>query len=160
MSQEEQIKKGVEIIDTLQLLSKNQKEKIKQWVKEGKSSAFILENIHYSPEMTDSKYNNMELKEEETKIICILKYDRSHLHRALKEKIKYQSKCRTSTLSPEWKLYHQLLQHPSIQALPDETIKKALPNPDEIKQKKDIYRMINQVNPNPLLKNYISECLK
>jgi hypothetical protein len=43
---------------------------------------------------------------------------------------------------------------------PQPPIKKALPNPDEIKKQKDVYRMINAVNPNPILKNYIAECLK
>jgi hypothetical protein len=151
--------KGVEIIDSLQILTKSQKLKIKQNVKMNQSKDSILQQIVYDNSV-EKKYNEIEYKEEKDKVICILKYDNTHLKKALQNKLKFKRDTRTQTVSPLWKMYYQILNHPTIAALPDETIKKAIPNPDEVKKQKDIYRMINGVNPNPIIKNYIMECLK
>lgn len=153
---------GVEIIDSEQLLTKSQKLKIKQWIKEHKSDDYILKNIHYE-QSNGKKYNEMlteEIQRDDTIIKKIkFQYNTNKIRKELKERIKNKAMLRTHT-EGVWKMYYQIINHPTISSLPHDTVKKAIPNPDEVKKQKDTYRMINGVNPNPMIKNYINECLK
>jgi len=152
---------GIEIVDTKQILTKSQKQKIKQWIKDNKTNEFVLQNIHYLPNI-EIKYNHIKIEEITScnKKKIILEYSTKPLQNLLHQKIKTKTMNRKSVQkSPCWKLYYKILDHPTIRSLPYETIEKAIPNPDQVKEKRDVYRMINGVNPNPIIKNYIQECL-
>jgi hypothetical protein len=85
---------------------------------------------------------------------------RDELRQKLRDKLRNRHLERSNTYKDEsWRLYHTLLKHPAIRNLPDETVRKALPNPDEVRNNADIYRTMNETNPNPILKEYFNACL-
>jgi len=86
---------------------------------------------------------------------------RDQLRQKLRDKLRNRTLQRSNSYKDEaWRLYHTLLNHPAIRSLPDETIRKALPNPDDVRKNADAYRMMNAVNPNPALKEYFNACLE
>jgi len=153
---------NVSIDDPLHLLSQNQKNKIKTSFKQGKSKTEILDHISYS-ETNDKRYKDfIVIDKEDYKCLSFLeKSVRDDMKEKLNKKLQTQKLERCNQYKNEaWKMYYELLKHPNIKCLPDETIQRAIPNPDEIKKQSDTYRMINKVNPNPLIKNYINACLQ
>jgi hypothetical protein len=153
--------KGVEIKDTLNILSKNQKTKIKQWVKEFKSDHYILNNICYNTS-TNIKYNKIELSGDNNKKIVSFLYidNKKDLRAELKNKLRHKILSRKTNLNKPWKLYYQLLNHMSHQSLPKETIEKILPNPDQIQKDPELYKnLLSQCSANPLMKEYLQVCL-
>ena len=160
---------NIEIIDPSNKISKSQKIKIKTLYKEGKTVIDILSKVHYTDE--NFKYDDLEeekVSENYTKLKFIVgdrkddtSSEREELRQKLKSKLQNRSTIRTATYKNDaWKMYYQVINHPTIKSLPDETIKKAIPNPDDVKKNADAYRMMNAVNPNPMLKEYFEECLK
>jgi len=159
---------NIEILDPLNKISKSQKIKIKTLYKEGKTVFDILSKVHYTDE--NFKYGDLE-EEKVSENYIKLKFivgdqkdpvsEREELRQKLKSKLQNRSTIRTATYKNDaWKMYYQVINHPTIKSLPDETIKKAIPNPDDVKKNADAYRMMNAVNPNPMLKEYFEECLK
>uniref|UniRef100_A0A6C0K575 Uncharacterized protein n=1 Tax=viral metagenome TaxID=1070528 RepID=A0A6C0K575_9ZZZZ len=85
---------------------------------------------------------------------------RDELRQKLRDKLRNRHIERNNTYKDEsWRLYHTLLKHPAIRNLPDETVRKALPNPDEVRKNAELYRTMNEANPNPMLKEYFNACL-
>ena len=162
---------NIEILDPLNKISKSQKQKIKTMYKDEKSVTEILTKVHYTEE--NFKYDQLE-EEKVSENYIKLKFivgdrsepkdpvsEREELRQKLKSKLQNRSTIRTATYKNDaWKMYYQVINHPTIKSLPDETIKKAIPNPDDVKKNADAYRMMNAVNPNPMLKEYFEECLK
>jgi hypothetical protein len=159
---------NIEILDPLNKISKSQKIKIKALYKEGKTVSDILYKVHYTDE--NFKYGDLE-EEKVSENYIKLKFivgdqkdpvsEREELRQKLKSKLQNRSTIRTATYKNDaWKMYYQVINHPTIKSLPDETNKKAIPNPDDVKKNADAYRMMNAVNPNPMLKEYFEECLK
>ena len=150
-----------EIFDPMNLLSKTQKTKIRRLLREGADKNVILENIHYRDDISYKDLRIEKLNEKTSKIFFLTTDPKDELKQRLRFKLKNASVVRSNQYKDEcWKLYHQILQHPSIRPLPNESLVKALPNPDQIREKKDVYRMMNQMNPNPLIKDYIEKCLQ
>lgn len=151
----------IEIVDPLKKLSKNQKQKIKGSFKDGKTIQDILNQIHYTEETF--RYKDLRVENVSEKLTRLTFKETSHLEdlrNKLRNKLQNQSTVRNNAFKNDaWKMYHQVMEHPAIRCLPDDTIKKAIPNPDDVKKNADSYRMMNAVNPNPMLKQYFELCL-
>lgn len=159
----------IEIKDPNTWLSKNQKAKIRASFKEGKPAQEIIEHIHYEHPGKGKYKTFKEEKISDTKSVLVFSdqsdskdnVENEVLREKLKNRLQEKEKTRCGTFKNEaWKMYHDIIAHPSIRSLPDETIKNAIPNPDEVKSKRDIYHMINKVNPNPMIKKYIQLCME
>lgn len=154
---------NIHIEDPNQWLTKTQKMKIRAMYRDKKDKKEILDHIHYTQE---KKYHDfVEKKKEENSqdiYLCFTETsEKDKLKQKLHMKLKNKEIERNNQYKDEaWKKYHEILNHPSIRCLPDETIEKGIPNPDQIKSQKDVYRMINKMNPNPFIKSYIDECLR
>jgi hypothetical protein len=153
----------IEIEDPLNLISKTQRVKVKSLYKERVPLEKILESLHYQEDNPDKRYREIVEQRENDQKVKLIFGETSHHDRLklkLKNKLHHAEMDRSNQFKDEaWKKYYQLLKHPMIRSLPDETISKALPNPDEIRKQADTYRMINKVNPNQFIKDYIQECL-
>jgi len=159
-------KMEIEIKDPNAWLSKNQKAKIRESFKEGKPAQEIIESIHYE-DPGKGKYKTFKeekISDSKSALVFSDQSDQEVENEVLREKLKnrLQEKemSRCGGKNEAWKMYHDIIAHPSIRSLPDETIKNAIPNPDEVKSKRDIYHMINKVNPNPMIKKYIQVCME
>jgi hypothetical protein len=154
-------KMDIEIVDPLQKLSKNQKTKIRSSYKDGKELSEILEKIHYLEDgFRYSEINVETISDNKVRLIFQEKSNLEKLRMKLREKIQNKYVQRNNCYKNDaWKMYYQILEHPSIRSLPDETIKKAIPTPDDVKKNADSYRMMNSMNPNPMLKQYFETCL-
>lgn len=150
------------IIDNQNYLSKTQKSKIRSMLRDGLNKKEILEKIHYEDSTKRYKdYILEKINERQMKVVFHTKDHHDELKERLKHKIQNKEILRNNNYKDDsWKMYYQLIQHPTIQALPNESIKNAIPTPDQIKQQKDVYKMINKMNPNPMIKKYIDLCLE
>lgn len=157
----------IEIEDQYKWLTKSQKIKIRSFFRQGRTKEEILKSIHYvNP---DNRYDDFSQSNiNDTKIL--LKFivsdkdeNRKQLLERLRSKINHKTSIRhrikEREKSDSWKLYHEILNHPGIKNLSSEIIQKMLPNPDEIQKNPELYRSINENNPNPLIKKYIDLCL-
>jgi hypothetical protein len=158
----------IEIKDPCAWLSKNQKAKIRESFKDGKPAEEIIDQIHYE-DPGKGKYKTFkEEKISDTKSVLVFSdqldskdnVENEVLREKLKNRLEEKEMSRRGGKNEAWKMYHDIIAHPSIRSLPDETIKNAIPNPDEVKSKRDIYHMINKVNPNPMIKKYIQLCME
>ena len=151
----------IHINDPEEKISKTQKQKVRQMFKNNVSKDEILNSIYYSDNKMPYK-DFKEIKESESKItLDFVNYtQRDELKQKLKNKLTIKTSERTNDYKNDaWKMYYQLLRHPSVQQMSNDTVKKMIPNPDEIKKQAELYRMINQQNPVPMIKNYIDTCL-
>jgi len=152
----------IEIRDPLSLLSKTQKAKIRAMHRDGTVPEKILASVHYR-DGEEKRYKEVAVEREgDHKIRLVFSETSRHdvLRERLRGRLREAGLGRTNSYKDEaWRKYYRLLQHPMIRSLPEETVKKALPNPDEIRKSADTYRMINGMNPNAFIKEYIQECL-
>lgn len=151
-----------EIDDPLDLLSKTQKSKIRKMLNDNIDKKRILSSIYYQDEKLHYKDIHIEkVNDQLIKVHFSLKDPKEELRQKLRFKLQNASQLRSNMYKDEcWKLYYQILNHPNIRSIPNESLIKAVPNPDQIREQKDTYRMINQMNPNPLIKEYIEKCLQ
>ena len=152
----------IQIEDPLSLLSKTQKSKIRAMHRDGATPDRIVASIHYR-DGEEKRYKEVvEEKESDQKTRLVFSETSRHdvLRERLRNRLHEAGMGRTNSYKDDaWRKYYRLLQHPMIRSLPEETVKKALPNPDEIRKSADTYRMINGMNPNAFHKEYIQECL-
>lgn len=152
---------GIIIQDPLNILSKMQRQKIKDrvrsYLKDGTNNTEIsiylkkevLNNIHYS---SDKKYNNIEYENTDTDIILTFSITETN-HNKLKEKIRMKEYMRKNTNDPnadKWKSYYQLKSQLPI----------PLPDPDTIHKQRDMYVNMLPKMPKTKLKEYIEKCLE
>jgi hypothetical protein len=163
------------IVDPASKLSAPQKKKIRALYRDNFSctdiNEKILHNIFYpegvapykNVQIVEVKANNVMLSFSDQTSVNSLESStspRDKLRQKLRDKLRNRTLQRSNSYKDEaWRLYHTLLNHPAIRSLPDETIRKALPNPDDVRKNADAYRMMNNVNPNPALKEYFNTCL-
>jgi type VI protein secretion system component VasK len=152
----------IQIEDPMSLLSKTQKAKIRAQHREGVPPEKIVASIHYR-EGEERRYKEMTVEREsehKTRLVLAETSRHERLKERLRNRLHEAGLGRTNAYKDEaWRKYYRLLRHPMIRSLPEETAKKALPNPDEIRKSADTYRMINGMNPNAFIKDYIQECL-
>lgn len=151
----------IEIEDNKKWLTKNQRQKIKNLYKQGVDKQEILEKIHYENENQKYKdYQEEKINENKIKLKFTDISQRDLLLHRLQYKLKNKETLRNNNYKDDaWKEYYQILNHPLIKSIPEDTIKKGIPNPDEIRKQADTFRIVNKSNPNPLIKNYIDTCL-
>lgn len=120
----------VTVIDTMRLLSKAQKEKIRKRIKENNSISGneILNSLHYSG---NEKYNKINIDTVGTETTVTLIYEEPR-REVLKKKLNQKIQERSST-DPKWVMYRQL----KARGIPD------LPTPDDIASNKSV--MIEQL---------------
>jgi len=158
----------IQIDDQYNWLTKSQKMKIRNSFRQGKTKDEILKSIHYMNH--DERYNDYSQSNINDKKI-LLKFNvvsdkdqnRKQLLERLRSKINHKTstrnKIKENQKSDSWKLYNEILNHPGVKNLSPDIIQKMLPNPDEIQKNPELYRSINENNPNPLIKKYIHLCL-
>ena len=155
------------IVDSENRLSKAQKSRIKTLYKEGTSLDEILDKIHYQ-EGIKKRYHGIKKVEKAENSISLEFYDdesgtgneKEDLKKRLHDKLVAKEMKRSQNYKNEaWRMYYQMLEHPMIKSLPDQTIKLAVPTPDGVKEKADHYRRINKLNPNAIIQQYIQTCL-
>lgn len=163
--------KHFHINDNLNILSKSQKMKIKNWLKEHDfNEEQLLETIFY-PSSVKNKYNRVfKIWDEKEKIYQIqMVYEipkRDILRKKLREQI--QMKRNGHRMAPQqnntsnkklWEMYEQLKNIPQIRAIPANVLDIALPNPEKIQENKTMYESyLNQI-PNSAIKDYFKLCL-
>lgn len=140
----------VTVNDTMRLLSKAQKEKIRKKLKENTSISGdeILNSIHYSG---NEKYNKVDIDTTGNETVVTLIYEESRRN-ILKKKLNQKIQERSST-DPKWVMYRQL----KSRGIPD------LPTPDDISSNKSV--MIEQIEQmkrimpsNPFI-TYLETCV-
>jgi hypothetical protein len=146
---------NVIIDDSLKLLSKSQKEKIKAKIKaESYDENEILNAIHYA-EHVDKKYNNINIEKSDELITVhlICSEQPCSAKQSLKEKLK-EKRLELSSTEPKWKYFRNL----KAKGVPN------LPSPTEIAKQKEEYLKqldsIRQVLPkdNPFV-SYLEMCI-
>lgn len=149
----------IHIVDPLEKLSKNQKSKIRGLYNEGKEKNEILETIHYVD--TNFRYKNFveeKISEKAVKLTFQQNDNLEELRAKLRAKLQKKSTNRCNLYKNEaWKMYEQLVQQ-SMERLA-ENASKTIPNPDQVKQNAEMYKMMLQNIPNPVLKKYFDLCL-
>jgi hypothetical protein len=153
---------GIQIIDDKNILSKNQKQKIKislaniEYNDEIELKNIvkntIIPNIYYENE--DIKYTDVEVMKEKDDLF-ILKFiiaPKKDLKTLLSQKLKVQKSIRSSSKdieSKKWKMYRDLSAR----------VPKILPNPDIIKAQHSMYEELLEKIPNTIIKDYFQLCL-
>lgn len=151
----------IQIVDGLNLLSKTQRTKIRAQYKNGISPEKIVASIHYR-DGDERRYKEMVVEEQGDQAVRLVLSETSR-HERLRERLRGRLNeaelGRTNAYKDEaWRKYYRLLREMN-RSLPEEAARKALPNPEEIRKNADTYRMINGMNPNAFLREYIEECL-
>lgn len=140
----------VAVIDTLKILSKAQKDKIRKKIKENTSISGneILDNIHYTG---NEKYNKVDIDNTGNETVVTLSFEEQRRD-ILKKKLNQKIQERSST-DPKWVMYRQL----KSKGIPD------LPTPDDISSNKSV--MIEQIEQmkrimpsNPFI-TYLETCV-
>ena len=161
------------IQDDLNLLSTNQKLKIKKWCKENEyDERKLLSTIFYSTN-TKKKYNQIERRWDDKNHYYILRFlnkptEKELLKEKLREKIKSFRDQRTSydpspSISTKkkqmWEMYDKIKSIPQVRGIPLNILDIALPNPDKILEDKETYMKNYEQIPNSCIKEYFKLCL-
>jgi hypothetical protein len=161
------------IQDDLNLLSTNQKLKIKKWCKENEYDEMkLLSTIFYSTN-TKKKYNQIERRWDDKNHYYILRFlnkptEKELLKEKLREKIKSFRDQRTSydpspSISTKkkqmWEMYDKIKSIPQVRGIPLNILDIALPNPDKILEDKETYMKNYEQIPNSCIKEYFKLCL-
>lgn len=157
---------NVFIQDPDKLLSKAQKDKLKERVKSvetvdslNEQKLDILSKIHFSG---DKKYDSIEFKQDETGVHCYLSYLPQVDTRAeLKAKLKTRLMEKSRVNDPKWVMYKKL------KSVGGRFVGQDLPSPYDIQQKKEFYskemeairNLVPDFEKNPMYV-YMTECLK
>ena len=149
----------IQIVDPVEKLSKNQKSKIRAQYNEGKEKKEILDNIHYTD--TEFRYRDFveeKISEKAVKLTFQQNDNLEELRARLRAKLQKKSTNRCNLYKNEaWKMYEQLVEQ-SKQRIA-ENASNTIPNPDQVKQNAEMYKMMIQNMPNPILKKYFDLCL-
>jgi len=148
---------NVFIEDPDKLLTKNQKEKLKQKVKEPYTTEQLLSSIHYQDE--SKKYNDLKVTTKDDDIY--LKFQIKSKREELREKLHSVLQEKSRTNDPCWVMYRNL------KARGGRFVGQQLPTPTQIKQNKEFYNtqmdqiktLIPDFENNPMYQ-YILECVK
>jgi uncharacterized protein YdcH (DUF465 family) len=111
----------------------------------------ILPNIHYSTKQT---YNKIDYENTEEDIIIHLSFhdindNRNKLRQQIKMK-EYMRQNSNDEVSNLWKMYYQLKSQINV----------PIPDPDTIKQQRDMYIELLSKIPNSKFKKYIEKCIE
>jgi len=153
---------GILIVDTKNILSKNQKQKIKMNVtkflseenNEIKLQSYlektILSSIFYMSE--NEKYNHVQYeKKGDDYILSFDIQQKKDLKKLLYEKMMIQKKLRESSEEADlWKMYSKIKENCS----------KPIPNPNEIQKQKNIFQEFLKQIKDPTVKKYIQKCIE
>lgn len=167
---EEKECKNFHINDNLNLLSKNQKIKIKNWLKENEFEEEKLLDIIFFPPSVKNKYNRVyKIWDEKEKLYQIqLVYEipkREILKKKLREKRQQlrngyrPAPTENGSSKKLWEMYEQLKSIPQIRAIPASVLDIALPSPDKIREQKTMYESYLAQIPNSAIKDYFKLCL-
>lgn len=167
------MEKGLSIIDHLNLLSKNQKHRLKTIIKPHLSEKIftsidsklkfnkymnheILPSIHYQEEC-GNKYNHFELYLDNTNknyVIEFLFQDKENSRQKIKQLVREKQICRKSSGTDNktdiWKSYIHLK---NISQRTD------IPSPEDISKNSSTYEELIKNIPHSPLKTYIEKCL-
>lgn len=161
------------IQDDLGILTKRQKQKMKDWCRENDfNEENLLKEIHY-PEGEKKRYNKVERRWDEKQNYYLLRFcneptEKDLLKQKLREKIKSFRNQRTSydpcpSLSGKkrdmWEMYEKIKALPQVRAIPLNMLDTALPNPDKILADKPMYEKYLSQIPNSCIKDYFNLCL-
>lgn len=141
---------NVEIIDTHKLLTKSQKNKIKENYKKNMQIKEILQKIHYQNEDFKKKYeiiNIIKIDDQNIKLEFMYDEKKQFLKNKLKNKLGYLK----NKKKEEWVMYERLRGQ----------FKDMIPSPDMVLKDKEIYEPILEKfndTKNPIAK-YIHLCL-
>jgi len=156
----------IEIDDSQHWLSKTQKTKIRNMLKAGKTKEEILENIHY--QNTFEKYHDFTkstISDYKIKITFSRLSEKECKRRELSSRLRAKqheqksARLRHCEEDAAWKMYHRIMNHAGIKHVPQDQIRKMIPTPDDVKKNAELYRTLNEKNPNPMIKKYIHLCL-
>jgi hypothetical protein len=153
---------GILIVDAKNILSKNQKQKIKMnvtkfLVNENDDNNLqiyleknILSSIYYENE-DNLRYNHVQFeKKNDDYILSFQIQEKPDLKKKLYEKMMIQKKLRESSDEAElWKMYSKIKERCS----------KPIPNPNEIQKQKTIFEEFIKQIKDPTIKTYIQKCL-
>lgn len=153
---------GFQLIDSENLLSKNQKLKIKtvlhkyDEIKHQNLDNYMRHNIipHIHYENNEKKYNDFVIEKQNNELY-IIKFLISHDNKNkqnLKRRLHMQKLIRQNSSDPKikmWKQYYELSQK----------VKMTLPNPDMIQAQQEQYTQLLEKMPNSIIKKYIMSCL-
>jgi len=149
----------IQIVDSLEKLSKNQKSKIRAMYNEGKEKKEILDIIHYVD--TNFRYKDFveeKISEKAVKLTFQQNDNLDELRAKLRAKLQKKSTNRCNLYKNEaWKMYEQLVDQSKERIA--ENASSTIPNPDQVKQNAEMYKMMMQTMPNPVLKKYFDLCL-
>jgi 23S rRNA maturation-related 3'-5' exoribonuclease YhaM len=149
----------IHIVDPLEKLSKNQKSKIRALYNEGKEKNEILDTIHYVD--TNFRYKDFveeKISEKAVKLTFQQSDNLEELRAKLRAKLQKKSTNRCNLYKNDaWKMYEQLVEQ-SKQRVADNA-GNTIPNPDQVKQSAEMYKIMLQNMPNPVLKKYFDLCL-
>lgn len=151
---------NIHLIDSLNLISKTQKTKLKTKIKEqieqNNNIQTILDMIHYNG---DIKYNSVKMINTDNDYFItfeIVENERELLRKKLRQKLKSQGR----TVDPRWTMYQNMKKRGAKLANGDN-----IPDPDFISKNKEMF--VSQMNlfeetmkddDNPFIK-YIKLCL-
>jgi len=153
---------GYQLIDSENLLSKNQKLKIKTILQkydehdnlENFIKNNILPNIYYEDET--KKYNHFEIEKQNDELyvikFLILSNKNNDKKKNLKQRLHMQKLIRQNSSDPKvkmWKQYYDISKR----------VKMALPNPDMIQAQQSQYTELIDKMPNSIIKKYFISCL-
>jgi hypothetical protein len=154
---------GILIVDTKNILSKNQKQKIKmnvtKFLSEENNNEInlqsylektIISSIFY--ENNHEKYNHVQYeKKGEDYILSFDIQQKKDLKKLLYEKMMIQKKLRESSEEADlWKMYSKIKENCS----------KPIPNPNEIQKQKNVYQEFFKQIKDPFIKKYIQKCIE
>ena len=167
---EEKECKHFHINDNLNLLSKNQKTKIKSWLKENDfDEQKLLSTIFFAPSVKN-KYNRVyKMWDEKEKLYQIQFVYEIPRREILKKKLREKQQQLRNGYRPApsenrsnkklWEVYEHLKSIPQIRAIPANVLDVALPNPDKIQENKAMYESYLAQIPNSAIKDYFKQCL-
>lgn len=169
--QDEKECKHFHINDNLNLLSKSQKTKIKDWLKKNDYNEDLLLDTIFYPPSTKNKYNRVYKIWDEKESIYQIQFvyeipKREILKKKLREQIKLKRSGRqvvsNSNTSDKklWEMYEHLKSVPQIRSIPANVLDVALPNPDRIRENKTMYESYLAQIPNSAIKDYFKMCLE
>lgn len=169
--QDEKECKSFHINDNLNLLSKSQKTKIKDWLKKNDFVEDLLLDTIFYPPSTKNKYNRVYKIWDEKESIYQIQFvyeipKREILKKKLREQIKLKRSGRQVVSNNNtsdkklWEMYEHLKSVPQIRSIPANVLDVALPNPDRIRENKTMYESYLAQIPNSAIKDYFKMCLE
>jgi hypothetical protein len=167
---EEKECKHFHINDNMNLLSKNQKAKIKNWLKENDFEEEKLLSTIFFPPSVKNKYNRAyKMWDEKEKLYQIQFVYEIPKREILKKKLREKQHQLRNGYRPApgenktnkklWEMYEHLKSIPQIRAIPAGVLEVALPNPDKIQENKSMYESYLTQIPNSAIKDYFKLCL-